>query len=551
MKKSFFFVWIIAIIGSFADETLHAQLSIGGIPPSSNYTVSRIPDAVVKVPVPDLTETRKEDSIYPTPYCFGLVIPVDVDAAQTGSWSTLPDGTEIWRVMIKAPGALALTAYFDRFYIPEGGKLFIYDPDKSQVVGAFTSLNNPESGYFATELIAGDEMILEYSCPSGTENKPLIHLNELTYAYRGVDFLERYRYKNAPTTACEVNINCPEGNYWQYQKDGVNRIQAKRINKNWWCSGSVINNTLLDRTPYILTANHCGFNSTDAELQQWIFYFNYETDSCSNKNLKWHRSMTGAILKAHSGNEQISGSDFYLVQMNQVIPDSFHVFYNGWSRKTVPSPSGAGIHHPNGGYKKISTYSIPLISTLYEGSSNETHWQVSWSSTESGHGVTEGGSSGSPIFDNQGRIVGTLSGGLSACDSASLNLSDFYGKFSYSWASNGNSPSLRLKDWLDPTSTNVVSLDGLYLGIEEPQNKEKFLVYPNPFDDVLNIKTGLQSGKIKITIFDLPGRIAFSGSFQISGDESIKIDVSKLIQGIYLLKAENSSSVIITKIIKQ
>ena len=536
---------------SFFGDQLLAQLSVGGSPPSFSYNISRDQETVVSVPAPDLADVRSEDSLYPSPYCFGMVIPVEVNPENTGSWITLPDGTETWRVMIKAPGALALTAYFDRFHIPEGGKLFLYNPDKSQVIGAYTSLNNSASGYFATELIAGEEMILEYSGIKGTDNRPVIHLNEIAYAYRGVDFLERDSYDNLLSSGCEVNVNCPEGNLWQYQKDGITKIQVKRDNRTYWCSGSVINNTSLDRTPYILTANHCGYNSTDQELQMWIFYFNYEAPTCVNQYPK-PRSLTGAVVKAHSGNQLIAGSDFYLVRMNEIIPDSFHVFYNGWSRaEDFPSPSGVGIHHPNGDIKKISTYTTQLVSTTWEGSSNETHWQVTWAQTQNGHGVTEGGSSGSPIFDNHGRIIGNLSGGLSACDSASLNSADFYGKFSYSWASNGSSADLRLRDWLDPTSSNVFTLEGVYLGIDEPKMQKTLLVYPNPFENIVRIKTSMASGYLKITIFDLPGRVVLSDRVHLLDEEPVKMDVGSLPRGIYLLKAESASSVFIRKIIKE
>ena len=37
--------------------------------------------------------------------------------------------------MLHADGALALGINFSEFWIPSGGKLFIYNPDKSQVLG--------------------------------------------------------------------------------------------------------------------------------------------------------------------------------------------------------------------------------------------------------------------------------------------------------------------------------------------------------------------------------------------------------------------------------
>ena len=151
--------------------------------------------------------------------------------------------------------------------------------------------------------------------------------------------------------------------------------------------------------------------------------------------------------------------------MNHYIPVSYAPYYNGWNRINSASPSGVSIHHPDGDIKKISTYTSALVSVTWFGPP-DAHWRVTWTTTTNGLGVTEPGSSGSPIFDNNGRIVGTLSGGMSACDVGGAgpgtgpDKPDYYGKFSYHWLSNGASSSQRLKPWLDPDNT-VTTLDGI------------------------------------------------------------------------------------------
>ena len=75
------------------------------------------------------------------------------------------------------------------------------------------------------------------------------------------------------------------------------------------------------------------------------------------------------------------------------------------------------MHHPSGDIKKISTYSSNLNTSGWNGNGVQSHWRVYWTSNSNGHGVTEGGSSGSPIFRANGRIMGTLTGGGSYCNS--------------------------------------------------------------------------------------------------------------------------------------
>jgi hypothetical protein len=207
----------------------------------------------------------EEDLKNPSPFRFGIILPVNVGPDHSGTWNDLPDGSSIWRVTVSASGALALSAYFDRFHIPDGGRLFIYDPGKSKVIGAFTSQNNSKSGLFATELVPGDQMTLEYVQPIGSKEIPELHLNEITFAYRGVNFSNPNLYSPNSSGNCEVNVKCPEGTEWQDQKKGVTCIHVKRNGGTYWCTGSLINNTKIDNIPYILTANHCGYNSTEKE----------------------------------------------------------------------------------------------------------------------------------------------------------------------------------------------------------------------------------------------------------------------------------------------
>eukprot|EP01034_Spumella_vulgaris_P012058 gene12058-15340_t len=169
--------------------------------------------------------------------------------------------------------------------------------------------------------------------------------------------------------------------------------------------------------------------------------------------------MIGCARRASSGTvSDVEHSDFLLVEFNAPIPSAYNVYYNGWDRNNTAAGSGVGIHHPAGDIKKISTYTDALTNGNWTGTPSGSHWVVVWSPTTNGTGVTEGGSSGSPIFNQNKRIVGDLSGGSSFC--SSTDSPDLYGKFSYSWQTAGGSNSQRLSPWLDPTGTNASTLDG-------------------------------------------------------------------------------------------
>ena len=532
---------------------LSGQVSQGGIPCSFSLAMATDTTDVINIAPPATDVLLREDAEKPIPYRFALNLPVDLGSGSSGHWSKAPDGNHVWRLSVKSPGALALTLYFDRFNMPEGGKLFVYNPRRTQLIGAFTSLNNNNLSTFATALIYGDQLTLEYNAPDGVP-APEIHISEVAYAYRGVPDFSRQKTGFGGSGPCEVNVNCTEGGNWQKEKRSVTRIQVKRGGANLWCTGSLLNNTMNDGKPYILTADHCGNLSSVVDLSQWIFYFNYEGTECPDPtNEPTLNSITGATLVAHGGNSGATGSDFFMVLLKSSIPTSYNVYYNGWSRETTPpSPSGITIHHPQGDIKKISTYSQPLQQSNWNGGAFVSHWLVTWSATANGHGTTEGGSSGSPLFDNQGRLVGTLTGGESSCDSVNLNSPDYYGQFAYHWDKNGTDSISVLKYWLDPTNMGVMSLNGWVLSVKESADNEFVKIFPNPVMDQLNITASVADGKtLDMRIYDIWGNLHFKYDWKATTDEVKQVDMSGFASGMYILRLSDGDRQVERKIIKQ
>ncbi len=461
---------------------IQAQISQGGKPMAQARALSLENVPVAQLSTFDLESVLLEDDEdekagnYPK---IGRIRSVDVTPQEFGEWTELDEGGRLWRAGVKSRDALGLSVQFEDFSLPQGAKLFIYSADYKHVIGSFTSFNNHESGIFSTQLIPADEVIIEYFEPEGVQVQPF-RISGILHAYRMVPGAESISREFGDSDPCQVNINCSEGNNWQDEKRGVARILVFEGASAGWCTGSLVNNTAEDCTPYFLTALHCGLNSSVANMNQWIFYFNYESSGCTDgsEGAVPNNTMTGCARIADSGDGGgDSGSDYMLVEINNDVPQSYDPYFNGWRRNNVTSSSGASIHHPAGDIKKISTYTSSLSSISWGGIATGSHWLVQWSSSSNGHGVTEGGSSGSPIFDAQGLIIGTLTGGSSFCDETSNP--DLYGKMSYHWASN---PGDDLSDFLDPIASNATSL----IGTNQPcgtVSEDCIAVIPYPMDD--------------------------------------------------------------------
>jgi|GEM_PF-3359326 len=446
--------------------SISAQISQGGIPPGFNYT-AKTEIAANEVPILfDVEHLILEDTYnqeeFGTPPRFAENIPVDFSMNNSGSWSTLPDGTEIWQLRIKAANAPALILSYNDFYIPQGASLFIYNIDKTQVLGAYTYETHPRGGAFSTRMIAGDDIILEYVVPAGKpelKESGKIHISGVGYCYNHIGV---YSDGSKAAAYCMININCPEGDDWQDEKRGIVRI-SMFMKGGWYnCSGSIVNNTAQDFTPYLLSAYHCYDGANPEDLDVWQFDFNYESPVCENAQPQDVKTMVGCQLRAATPVN--GGSDGLLLELNTDIPEEWDVYYNGWNRTSeVVEGGGVGIHHPAGDIKKISTfdnYSTTTWTGQTATGAYDAHWYVIFVETVSGHSVTEEGSSGSALFCSDHLIIGTLTGGNSTC--VNVYGGNLYGKFWYHWDQYGDSPETQMKSWLDPLDVGVETLEGSY-----------------------------------------------------------------------------------------
>ena len=460
MKKFYFILFV------FCFNFLSAQINTGILPQSFEHNLSLQEVDHINLYPPNMELIRSEDAIDEKNgemMKVARLIPFNANIDNSGTWDITSDGKNIWRLRVSSEGAKSCVLHFDEFELPKGSELFVYNPDKSVVLGPYTSADNDDGGSYAIGIVFGQELIIEYLAPltkslDGQVEivKPKIEMSAFSYFYRGEALYDNRASANFGSSgSCMVNANCSEGNNWRTQQKGVARIYVVEGYYGGYCSGTLINNTNNDQTPYFLTADHCGGSASAYEFGQWIFRFKYESPSCNAISEPSGVNVTGCTRKARGPLN--GGSDFLLLQLNTSSANLKNIgaVYNGWSTSTTGSPSGISFHHPSGDIKKISTYTQTLTSITYYGQgetgANYAHWKVLWANTANGHGVTEGGSSGSPLFNNNGLVVGTLSGGSSYCESP--NSPDLYGKFSYHWTSNGSTNDKQLKPWLAPNSS--------------------------------------------------------------------------------------------------
>lgn len=565
MKVIFKIYSILIVSLCLAPIYTYGQISEGGLPPSFQFSstlrsTSSTPSYLVPVSIDvdkliweDEQATKNDGSPR-----VAINIPVAdslLNINSSGQWSVLNDSTKIWKQAIKADGAQGLILSYKDFYIPKGAKLFIYNSDLSVVLGAYTEKTNPNGGVFATELISGDQIILEYVTSKESDEKPRIIIDGVGYAYnlRSSNTSKSDETGLNQSEACMINVNCADGRLWQNQKRGVVLIMIKKYSGYWsLCTGSLINNTAQDGKPYVITANHC-FPS-DAIPEQSIYYFNYEFDSCSNGSAvsSSARTMIGSQILVNTPIN--GGGDGTLLTLKTNVPDSYKPYYNGWNRTDDGATSGVVIHHPVGDVKKITTYVSKLVDGTFSDGTYTSAGNSAWKVIYDGRSVTQKGSSGSPIFNQDGLIVGTLSGGASFCTRPYDP--DYFAKLWYNWdqyVAPAGQAEQKMSVYLDPVETGVTSLVGYdpnpTTGVEDKiinDATKDIVIFPNPVQDYLNINT---SSIIKsLSIYDVSGKLIYKQDSYNSS--TLSLPISHWNKGIYTVVINTESKRITDKFMK-
>lgn len=388
---------------------------------------------------------------------FAYSHEVDIRPSTHGQWINLPNNKKSWRLRLQSPGAKSLNLGFLEYWMPEGGQLFLYPGGQKgpQIFGPFTPADNEVHNQLWTQVIDGDDLVLEVIVPSSEQANLRLWLKYVNHDFLG------FGAQSAASGSCNLDVACSAADGWgivdQY-RDIIRSVAVISTGGGTFCTGFLVNNARQDCTPYFMTANHCGINAGNAP--SLVTYWNYENSFCRQPNTPASGAVgdgqlndfnTGATWRA-----SYPASDVTIVELDDEVSPTSNAFFAGWSREfELPTDTIIAIHHPRTDEKRITfTFQEVYRANGLGGppNPNGTHLEIpDWDI-----GTTEGGSSGSPVFDKFHRVRGQLHGGGAACGN---DLYDSYGYFAVSWEG-GGTPTTRLRDWLDPDNTGVLFIDG-------------------------------------------------------------------------------------------
>jgi hypothetical protein len=326
------------------------------------------------------------------------------------NWTTLDNGARVWAAELSVPGSPALRARLRGDWGHDGLELRVYDPVSGNAFGPYTRPTLDENGDWWTTIIFSDAIGLEFHQPATGEPDALPRLPELN------GIAKHWSDQGGPEGGLEcghLDLMCSPA--WIDEAEAVCSYSYMEAGDSWVCTGALLNRAPSDLSPLLLTADHCIDSQTNANTVSCVWFF--QNDACDGSTPTDPDDFPrtdGALLLKTRNNSDVSLLGLFEPPVGNL--------WLGWDAGGWTLQSDAqGIHHPGGTFKRISFGDVTAALFVIYGQNDAHVWRVDWDS-----GSTEGGSSGSPVLDDNGVIRGQLKGGPD-CGTGD------YGRFSVSF----------------------------------------------------------------------------------------------------------------------
>jgi len=322
-------------------------------------------------------------------------------ARNFGAISRSPDGGYVFTAALSSPGAMALRVHFAQFDLPEKAGLFLFN-QRGEVFGPYTRNGPQGNGEFWSNTLMGDTLYLQLRHVGPVSNADL---RRAGFKVAGVGHI-RPRLQSGLcgfNASCVENATCGTDPAANDAKDAVAVMLFQSGRYYYICTGGLVADTDDNSNiPYFLTANHCISKGREASSLEAFFQFK---DSCSNPvcdDFENHPIRTlGSTIKAKGRN-----TDYTLLQLSEPAPAGSA--FLGWDSTPVAFTHGLDLYrisHPSGAPQAYSEHLVDANTGTCGG----------WPRGDRIYsydtfGATEGGSSGSPVLNSLGQVVGQLSG---------------------------------------------------------------------------------------------------------------------------------------------
>jgi V8-like Glu-specific endopeptidase len=386
----------------------------------------------------------------------GVLVEFAGDDVRWGAMEKTDDGGRVWTAAVRSANAYGLRLHFNLFWLPEDAELYVFN-DSGEAFGPYTGTGPHDTGEFWSQLVTGEEIFVQLRIRGKAGNRTLRntyfdvvgvgHVGTRFGAKINQSFAKDFCSYNEP---CVENVECVNANSAVNDaRNAVAQIQFVDGSRVYACSGGLVNNTSNDGTPYFLTANHCLSSDSVASTLEAFFQWSVPCgETCPAEGMDpigVPRTIGATVVRSSPI------GDYTLLELSQPAPAGST--FLGWTTESVAFSNRAMLYRISHPSSAPQAYSSHRVDTKAIQCGSWPRGQRIYSRNVVG--ATEGGSSGSPVVNRDGQLVGQLSGvcgynPLDTCDSSMNATVD--GAFASYFDD--------VAPWLDPPPGGCFDVDG-------------------------------------------------------------------------------------------
>ncbi len=335
-----------------------------------------------------------------------------------GSFEHLADGGFSWAISVESEGAHAIRVHVTNFTLPVNAEMYFFDT-AGEAYGPYTGKGRHGTGEFWTDSVRSDTgviLVRQFGPAEPDELRGIsFTIDKVGHIGNGsprpnprAEWSDPDRCGWGGNPPCVEDANC--GSVAPANQSAIAKMEWIAGCCIYTCTGGTIADTDTgSQRNLFLTANHCLRRANHASALET--FFEYTTSSCEGTcpgEPPPHTS--GATILATSRD-----GDFTLLELNQDPPAG--TTFLGWNNSPIASADGAAltrVSNPNYGPQVLSRHSVDTDTSTCNGlPRGEFIYSVDT------FGATDGGSSGSPVVNSSGEVVGQLYGccGFNCADS--------------------------------------------------------------------------------------------------------------------------------------
>jgi hypothetical protein len=402
---------------------------------------------------------------------FAVNVPYSVNALQVGTWS-VSGGIATWRYSLQIPTAVSLSFHATNAFLPPSAQLTVRGGGSTYTYRA-ADTNKQE---IWSRISKGDSLDLELTVAPRERRDVVLQISSLQAGYRGFGHAVsdhphyarlKLQTRVASTSTCIVNYECDIS---AANTPAGQATVAIIVGNSYQCSGTLINDVPQDGKPYVLTARHCesgklGGGKPSAASDVVVYWD--ATSACGSPLGTLYDPGIPAQQGAVTAAEQ---QDAWLLLLNAgpIVNDAYLA---GFDATGGEIHGGYTVHHALSNDKQFTAWNGQAVAdAIPSGSSLNVDYTSNFWDVVNRIGTIGPGASGSALFDQNDRVVGSLSlgkttastdDGYDACPSSPpanpdvQNASAFFTSLSAVWNSTADptSHTQTIKQVLDPNNT--------------------------------------------------------------------------------------------------